>query len=93
MKVLDGRTTSLQVFESLESEVRSYCRSFPTVFTKAQGYKLWDADNREYIDFAGAGALNYGHNNRTMKRKLLDYIQQDGVTHSLTWPRRRRNNF
>lgn len=48
MKVLDGRTTSLQVFESLESEVRSYCRSFPTVFTKAQGYKLWDADNRVY---------------------------------------------
>ncbi|WP_374016277.1 diaminobutyrate--2-oxoglutarate transaminase [Paenibacillus thiaminolyticus] len=94
MKVLDARTTSLQVFESLESEVRSYCRSFPTVFTKAQGYKLWDADNREYIDFfAGAGALNYGHNNRTMKRKLLDYIQQDGVTHSLDMATKAKEQF
>lgn len=94
MKVLDVRTSSLQVFDSLESEVRSYCRSFPAVFTKAQGYKLWDADNREYIDFfAGAGALNYGHNNRAMKRKLLDYIQQDGVTHSLDMATKAKEQF
>lgn len=94
MKVLDVRTPSLQVFDSLESEVRSYCRSFPAVFTKAQGYKLWDDDNREYIDFfAGAGALNYGHNNRSMKRKLLDYIQQDGVTHSLDMATRAKEQF
>lgn len=94
MKVLDGRTPSLQVFDSLESEVRSYCRSFPTVFTRAQGYKLWDDDNREYIDFfAGAGALNYGHNNRAMKQKLLDYIQQDGVTHSLDMATKAKEQF
>ncbi|CAH8773073.1 diaminobutyrate--2-oxoglutarate transaminase [Paenibacillus dendritiformis] len=94
MKVLDVRTPSLQVFDSLESEVRSYCRSFPAVFTKAQGYKLWDDDNREYIDFfAGAGALNYGHNNRSMKRKLLDYIQQDGVTHSLDMATKAKEQF
>ncbi|MFL1676859.1 diaminobutyrate--2-oxoglutarate transaminase [Paenibacillus dendritiformis] len=94
MKVLDVRTSSLQVFDSLESEVRSYCRSFPAVFTKAQGYKLWDDDNREYIDFfAGAGALNYGHNNRSMKRKLLDYIQQDGVTHSLDMATKAKEQF
>lgn len=94
MKVLDVRTPSLQVFDSLESEVRSYCRSFPAVFTKAQGYKLWDDDNREYIDFfAGAGALNYGHNNRAMKRKLLDYIQQDGVTHSLDMATKAKEQF
>jgi len=28
----------LEVFNKLESEVRSYCRSFPTVFTKATSY-------------------------------------------------------
>ena len=33
--------------------------------------------------FAGAGALNYGHNNERIREKLVDYILQDGVTHSL----------
>ena len=55
-KVLEKPNTA--VFEELESEVRSYCRSFTTVFTRAKDYKLWDEEGREFIDFfAGAGAL------------------------------------
>ena len=27
----------IDVFQQYESEVRSYCRAFPTVFTKAKG--------------------------------------------------------
>ncbi len=74
----------MNIFETLESEVRSYCRSFPTVFTKAKGYKMWDEDGKEYIDFfSGAGALNYGHNDPKLKAKLIEYIQNDGITHSL----------
>ncbi|WNF36740.1 diaminobutyrate--2-oxoglutarate transaminase [Bacillaceae bacterium IKA-2] len=74
----------LSIFEELESNVRSYVRSFPTVFTKAKGYKMWDMDGKEYIDFfSGAGALNYGHNDDKMKQKLIEYIMNDGITHSL----------
>ncbi len=74
----------MTIFEKLESEVRSYCRSFPTVFTKAKGYKMWDEKGKEYLDFfSGAGALNYGHNDPMMKAKLVDYILSDGITHSL----------
>ncbi len=74
----------LKLFEELESEVRSYCRSFPVVFEKAKGYKLWDENGKEYIDFfSGAGALNYGHNDDNMKSALIDYITEDGITHSL----------
>ena len=74
----------LEVFNKLESEVRSYCRSFPTVFTKATSYFLTDETGDSYIDFfSGAGALNYGHNNPKLKAKLLDYIAKDGITHSL----------
>ena len=74
----------LKIFDELESSVRSYVRSFPTVFKKAKGYKMWDMDGKEYIDFfAGAGALNYGHNDDKMKQKLIEYIMEDGVTHSL----------
>ncbi|SDB81431.1 diaminobutyrate--2-oxoglutarate transaminase [Shouchella lonarensis] len=76
--------TDMEVFQELESEVRSYCRSFPAVFTKAKGYKVWDIEGNEYIDFfSGAGALNYGHNDEEMKQALVDYILNDGITHSL----------
>lgn len=74
----------MKVFEQLESEVRSYCRSFPTVFTSAEGHVLRNEDGKEYIDFfAGAGALNYGHNHPALKTRLLDYVAGDGITHSL----------
>ena len=70
--------------ERLESEVRTYSRSFPTVFTRARGATLYDENNKEYIDFlAGAGTLNYGHNNPKLKKALLDYIMDDGLTHGL----------
>ncbi|MFI8933087.1 diaminobutyrate--2-oxoglutarate transaminase [Streptomyces sp. NPDC053474] len=74
----------LSVFETLESEVRSYCRGWPTVFDRAQGSRMYDEDGHEYLDFfAGAGSLNYGHNNPVLKRALIDYLERDGVTHGL----------
>ncbi|GAB3792294.1 diaminobutyrate--2-oxoglutarate transaminase [Virgibacillus kimchii] len=84
--------TKMKTFEELESEVRSYSRGWPTVFDKSKGYKLWDTDGKEYIDFfAGAGTLNYGHNDDAMQQKLIEYIQNDGIIHSLdmgTTPRK-----
>jgi diaminobutyrate-2-oxoglutarate transaminase len=72
------------VFERLESEVRSYCRGWPAVFDRANGSRLYDENDRPYLDFfSGAGALNYGHNNPVLKRALLDYLERDGVTHAL----------
>jgi diaminobutyrate-2-oxoglutarate transaminase len=72
------------IFDTRESEVRSYCRNWPVVFDRAQGSHLTDEQGRSYLDFfAGAGALNYGHNNPLLKRALLEYLERDGVTHSL----------
>jgi diaminobutyrate-2-oxoglutarate transaminase len=74
----------VQTFERLESEVRSYCRHFPRVFVTAAGSRLVDEDGREYVDFlAGAGTLNYGHNDPAMKRRLIRYLEADGITHGL----------
>ena len=71
-------------FERLESEVRSYCRSFPAVFSTARGSTIWDEHGKPYLDFfAGAGALNYGHNHPELKSALIDYLSHDGITHSL----------
>lgn len=77
-------TLNTESLERLESEVRTYSRSFPTVFKRAKGAKLYDEQDREYIDFlAGAGTLNYGHNNPKLKKVLLDYMMDDGITHGL----------
>lgn len=74
----------MQVFETLESEVRSYCRGWPAVFDRAVGSHLYDEEGRDYLDFfSGAGALNYGHNDPKLKKALLDYLASDRVTHSL----------
>lgn len=73
-----------EIFESFESNVRSYCRSFPTVFTSAKGAIMRDENGREYIDFfAGAGALNFGHNPDPMISKIVEYLTQDGIVHSM----------
>ncbi|MFI9511235.1 diaminobutyrate--2-oxoglutarate transaminase [Nocardia sp. NPDC052566] len=69
---------------TIESEVRSYCRNWPVVFNQGRGSHMFDRDGRAYLDFfAGASALNYGHNHPLLKRALLAYLEQDGVTHSL----------
>jgi len=84
----------MEIFEQLESEVRSYCRSFPTVFAYGRGHLLQDESGRDYIDFfAGAGALNYGHNHPTLKKKLLSYIADDRVTHSLDMATEAKRDF
>ena len=72
------------IFEKYESEVRSYCRTFPKEFVKSKGAIIEDIDGDKYIDFFdGAGALNYGHNNDYIKEKLIDYLKNDGIMHAL----------
>lgn len=74
----------MSVFEVLESEVRSYCRAWPVVFDRAYGSYLYALDGTPYLDFfAGAGSLNYGHNNPVLKQALIDYLMRDGVMHAL----------
>jgi diaminobutyrate-2-oxoglutarate transaminase len=85
---------SLDIFNEWESEVRSYIRSFPTVFDRARGSRLIGEDGTEYIDFfAGAGTLNYGHNNPLFKQALLDYIERDGIVHALDLATRAKREF
>jgi diaminobutyrate-2-oxoglutarate transaminase len=75
---------NLKIFDRLESEVRGYVRSFPTLFDKARGSQLIDEANNSYIDFfAGAGTLNYGHNHPVIKQEMMDYLEADGVVHGL----------
>ncbi len=84
----------MEPFDRLESEVRSYSRTFPTVFERALGHCLYDEAGREYIDFfSGAGTLNYGHNNPFLKERLIEYLQRDGITHSLDMATAAKRDF
>ncbi|GAA4791698.1 diaminobutyrate--2-oxoglutarate transaminase [Streptomyces ziwulingensis] len=72
------------VFDELESAVRTYCRRFPTVFTKASGHHMWDEQGRVHVDLlAGAGSLNYGHNPAAIKAAVVDYLLDDGIVQGL----------
>lgn len=84
----------MKIFSEIESEVQSYARAFPRVFNRALAEFLYDEDGNQYLDFlAGAGTLNYGHNNPLFKEKLLDYIEQDGITHGLDLHTKAKGEF
>ncbi|GAA0786074.1 diaminobutyrate--2-oxoglutarate transaminase [Marinobacterium sediminicola] len=84
----------MNIFQKTESEVRTYSRSFPVTFSKAKGAVLTTEDGQEYVDFlAGAGTLNYGHNNDQLKQALIDYIASDGLTHGLDMQSVAKENF
>lgn len=84
----------MKIFEEIESEVQSYARAFPRLFNRAKGEKMWDEEGNEYLDFlAGAGTLNYGHNNPLFKDALIDYIKNDGITHGLDMHTKAKGEF
>jgi diaminobutyrate-2-oxoglutarate transaminase len=77
-------TDQIATFHRVESQVRSYSRSFPKLFNKAQGATIFDDDGTAYTDFlAGCSSLNYGHNDPDLKAALIDYISEDGIAHGL----------
>ncbi len=84
----------MTIFERRESQVQSYARSFPVTFDKAEGAILNDEDGNKYIDFlAGAGSLNYGHNDPDMRDALVDYLGSGGITHGLDMHTRAKEKF
>lgn len=85
---------SLEIFNKYESEVRGYIRSFPTIFDKAKMAEIWDESGKRYVDFfAGAGALNYGHNNPKINEAIITYLNNDGIGHALDMGTIAKRNF
>lgn len=90
----ESEESEMTIFDDMESQVRSYSRSWPAVFKRAKGASVFDEDGKEYLDFfSGAGALNYGHNNPILKEALIDYLSEDGIFHSLDMYTTARRDF
>lgn len=83
----------MDIFKT-ESEVRVYSRAFPILFNRAKNATLYAEDGTAYLDFlAGAGSLNYGHNNDHLKKALLEYISNDGVSQGLDMYTQAKSDF
>lgn len=79
-----ARLPDTRIYERCESIVRSYSRSIPRQFNRAQDVWLHDSNGGRYLDFlSGCSTLNYGHNHPVLKQALIDYIAADGIAHGL----------
>lgn len=84
MDEIIGERDHMRALEALESNVRSYSRSFPRMFSRGRGSIMLTEDGRNFIDFlSGAGALNYGHNNHEIKAAITEYLASDSIVHGL----------
>ncbi|AYW48295.1 diaminobutyrate--2-oxoglutarate transaminase [Tetragenococcus osmophilus] len=79
---------------TIESNVISYSNSFPVTFSHAKNATLITEDNEEYTDFfAGAGVLNFGHNNSAIKESIMNYLAEDTIIHGLDMSTTARNQY
>ena len=79
-----AHATGTEVFERYESNIRTYCRSFPALFARGEGRYLFDNQGRKWLDLlSGAGSMNYGHNHPVLKQALIEYIEANGIVNSL----------
>ncbi len=84
----------MNIYNKLESSVRSYCRNFPITIDKAIASNIWTTNGEHYIDFLmGCGSLNLGHNPPLLRKALLEYILDDGVAMSLDFHSRSKEQF
>ena len=87
-------TVNTDPSHTLESNVKSYVRSFPFLAKRAKGSSIIADDGTHYLDFlSGAGTLNYGHNNDHFKQAIINYLEEDGIVHGLDMATEAKNRF
>ncbi len=78
--------------DSLETESRTYTKSFKLAVKRARGSTIEDVDGNLFIDwFAGICVMNLGHANPIVRKAMIDQI--DGIVHINELPTEARINF
>ncbi len=58
-----------------------YFDPYPIAMKKAKGYRLWDLDGNEYIDYClSFGPLILGHGHPRVMKAIRDHLQSAGTT-------------
>jgi 4-aminobutyrate aminotransferase / (S)-3-amino-2-methylpropionate transaminase / 5-aminovalerate transaminase len=74
---VEERTSTDQVRQGRERFVPRGVATSDLVVTRAWGARIWDADGREYIDFAGGIACqNLGHGNAAVVRAVHEQVDR-----------------
>ena len=61
---------------------------YPLFISKAEGSKIWDIDENEYIDYHGAyGPAVLGHNNPHIKETIIRAMNDEGVLFAAPHPK------
>lgn len=84
----------LRFIESRESNARTYARTFNRVMARGQLAKIWDVEDREYIDcLACAGALPLGHNHPYVMERVQAFIGSGQIQQGLDIPTVAKHEF
>lgn len=60
-------------------------KPFPLAMDRAKGYKMWDVDGNEYIDYLMCGApIMLGHRFDPLDEKIIEIIREKGPATGLT---------
>jgi diaminobutyrate-2-oxoglutarate transaminase len=87
-------TNALKFLESKESNAKTYARTFNRVMSRGLLSKLWDVDQREYIDcLACAGALPLGHNHPYVMQRVEAFIKSGHIQQGLDIPTVAKHDF
>lgn len=83
---------SIEIFEKAKAMIPggvehnlSQNKPFPLAMDRAKGYKLWDVDGNEYIDYLMCGApIMLGHSYKPLDEKIIEIIREKGPATGLT---------
>ena len=83
---------SIEIFEKAKAMIPggvehnlSQNKPFPLAMDRAKGYKIWDVDGNEYIDYLMCGApIILGHSFEPLDEKIIEIIRQKGPATGLT---------
>src|ERR1700747_3027769 len=74
---VDERASSETVTEARERFVPRGVSTTDLVVARASGATIWDADGREYLDFAGGIACqNLGHNSEAVVQAIREQVDR-----------------
>lgn len=74
----------VEYLSSVESSARTYAASFPRLFVRGKGMRVWDSEGREYLDcLSNAGTLALGHNHPLVGEAVRGFLEADSLQQAL----------
>jgi diaminobutyrate-2-oxoglutarate transaminase len=84
MKTIKSHVEAITFIAGMESNARTYAKTFDRMLERGSLSTIWDIDGKEYIDLlACAGALPLGHNHPYVMEQVDAFIQSGQILQCL----------